>query len=116
MKREIKGKASILINREYTTIEIYDKDANVMFAKIELTPEQLSMCLSRQVNIDCKLIVNGLEKVGKKHENDTFTFPLPIHLDGNSRDKNKIAEYAQPLYRAFKQSCDRFISFKSNGS
>jgi hypothetical protein len=96
MKKELKGQVSILINREYTTIEIHDDEANIKFATIELTPEQLSMCLSRQASVNCKLIVRGLEKVGKKHENKSFEFILPKWY-ANRDDRVRLAEYAQSL-------------------
>jgi hypothetical protein len=73
---ELKGKISILINREYTDIEIEDDLANVTFLKVRLTPEQLSMVLSRLACVDCKLDVHGLEKVGKRHECKTFEFEI----------------------------------------
>lgn len=73
---ELKGKISILINREYTDIEIEDDLTNVTFVKIRLTPEQLSAALSRLACVDCKLDVRGLDKVGKKHECKTFEFEI----------------------------------------
>lgn len=73
---KLEGKISILINADFTTIEIEDENANARFVTVKLTPEQLSMALSRQMSIDCELEVKGLEKVGKKHENSTFEFEI----------------------------------------
>ena len=39
------AKITMLVNREYTEIEIYDSDANTTLATVKLTPEQLSMIL-----------------------------------------------------------------------
>lgn len=73
---ELKGKISILINREYTDIEIEDDLANMTFVKVRLTPEQLSAVLSGISCVDCELDVRGLDKVGKKHECKSFEFEI----------------------------------------
>lgn len=74
---EIQGKISILINREYTDIEVRDDKANITFAKIRLTQEELSMALSRQMYTPCTIEIRGLDLVGKKHEVSSFEFELP---------------------------------------
>lgn len=74
---KLKGKITILINREYTDIEIEDDVANATFVKVRLTPNQLSAALGRVGYTPCELQVQGLEKVGKKHENSKFEFLLP---------------------------------------
>lgn len=73
---ERKGKISILINREYTEIEIKDDLANVTFVKVRLTPEQFSAALGRLAYVNCELDLRGLDKVGKKHECKTFEFEI----------------------------------------
>jgi hypothetical protein len=73
---KIKGQISILINREYTTIEVRDDNANTTFAKVTLTPEQLSAALSRQMYVECELDVRGLDRIGKQHENKSFEFEI----------------------------------------
>lgn len=93
---KLKGKISILINREHTTIEIEDDNANAMFLTIKLTPEQLSEALSRTMCVDCEIEVKGLEKVGKTHENKTFEFEIPKEL-ASSRNEIKLQELAQNL-------------------
>lgn len=86
---EIKqGKISILINRESTTIEIIDDDASVTFAKITLTPEQLSSALSRMAHTRCNIEVNGLDKVGKTMINKKHEFDIHgIDIDYNKRSE-----------------------------
>jgi hypothetical protein len=93
----IKGNISIMVNREYTSIEIRDSNANVQFLKIALSPYQLSAALSRQAEIECELQLKGLDRVGKKMENKKFEFQLPEDLTGWNADKDKIARYAQTL-------------------
>lgn len=84
---ELEGKISILIGRDFTIIEIEDDQANTTFARITLTPEQLSAALSRQACVGCKLEVNGLNKIGKKHENKNFEFEIPKELSTSSKSK-----------------------------
>jgi len=50
---ELKGKITLLVDRQETTIEIKDSLSSVVFAKIKLTPEQLSAALSRQEMVEC---------------------------------------------------------------
>ena len=93
---KLKGKISILINREYTTIEIEDDNANARFLTIKLTPEQLSEALSRTMCVDCEIEVKGLEKVGKTHENKSFEFEIPKEL-ASSRNENQLQTIVQSL-------------------
>lgn len=91
---KLQGKISIFINREYTTIEIEDENANARFVKVTLTPEQLSAALSRQMSVDCDLEVKGLWRVGKKHENKKLEFEIPEKLATSSKS-NELQELAQ---------------------
>ena len=93
---KLKGKISILINREYTSIEIEDENANVRFLTVRLNPEQLSAALSRTMCIDCEIEVKGLEKIGKIHENKRFDFEIPKEL-ASSKNGKKLSEIAQSL-------------------
>lgn len=94
MRTKLKGKISILIGRDGSTIEIEDDVANTTFVKVILTPEQLSEALGRVMYVDCKLEVAGLDRVGKKHENETFVFEIPEHLANSSKTEElrKIAQ------------------------
>jgi uncharacterized protein YggL (DUF469 family) len=93
---KLEGRISILINREGTTIEIEDENANARFLKVSLTPEQLSMALSRQMSVECEIEVNALHKIGKRHENKSFEFEIPKDL-ASSRDAQKLQQIAQSL-------------------
>ena len=57
---KLKGNLTILINRDYTIIEVKDTEASTTFLSIELTPEQLSTCLSRQAHVKCELDIRGV--------------------------------------------------------
>lgn len=71
------AKITMLINRDYTEIEIQDGDSLAIIVKVKLTPEQLSAMLSRQAYIKCESCVTGnLERIGKKHENKVFEFEI----------------------------------------
>lgn len=91
---KIKGQLTLLINRDYTEIEVHDKNANTCFTRIRLTPEQLSAALSRQGYVDCELQVYGLDKIGKTHECKSFEFAIPPDLAKTSKEK-ELAELAQ---------------------
>ena len=95
----IEGRISILVGSEYTSIEIEDEKANTRFLQIRLTPEQLSMCLSRQACVPCEIELKGIDKIGKKHENKSFDFEIPKELSspgyGDIDNSQKLAEIAQ---------------------
>jgi hypothetical protein len=95
---ELQGKISVFINREQTDIEVTDESANVTFLRITLTPEQLSAALSRQMRVDCKIRVVGIDKIGKKHENKTIEFEIPSNLL-NSLNETELHKTAQSLLK-----------------
>ena len=70
-------KITFLINVDYTEIELYDSDSSTLFAKVKLTPKQLSAVLSRQEYAECEITVQNLNRLGKKHENKYFEFEIP---------------------------------------
>jgi len=85
---KINGSITVLINKESTTIEIWDVDANLLIADITLDPEQLSMALSRLSNTPCKeLKINDfcLDKLGKTMIYKSFEFELPDDTDYSNR-------------------------------
>lgn len=90
---KIKGSISLLINRDETTIELRDVDASVTFAKVTLTPEQLSTALSRLMYVPCIINISQIDKIGKIHENRSFVFEIPKDL----RDDEKLQKIAQGL-------------------
>jgi hypothetical protein len=111
----LKGKISILISREYTDIEIEDKDANTRFVKVRLTPEQLSMALSRQMSVDCALEVRELWHVGKKHENKQFEFEIPASLR-SSDNYEELSSRAQDILDGKNEGWIADKYFASQGS
>lgn len=85
---KIQGKITMLINQEYTTIQIEDSNAATTFCEVTLTPEQLSAIFSRLSRVTCEIEINGTERLGKKHECKTFEF----EIDQNEAD-SKEAQY-----------------------
>lgn len=81
------GRITILINPEKTTIELIDDQASTVFASIELTPNQLSRALGRGSYTECKIVLNGLDRLGKKMENKTHEFQIPSVIPYEQREK-----------------------------
>jgi hypothetical protein len=99
---KLEGRISILIGREGTRIEIKDEKSAVTFVEVNITPDQLSAALSRQALVECELEVRGLDCIGKKHENKTFSFEIPDSIDLSDRWTNdsvekELQKYAQSL-------------------
>lgn len=91
---EINAQITILINRDYTTIELFDKDASTTIVEIKLTPEQLSSALSRLSHTDCKAELHNIERAGKKHECKSFEFEISKSLRG-SQHAEELSNLAQ---------------------
>jgi hypothetical protein len=110
---EIKNAAiSILINENYTTIELYDEDAATQFAEVTLTPAQLSQALSRICNTKCKIEVNGLDHVGKTMKHKTFQFEIPEKYDYD----NKSLIAAKYALKACPEGWESDMYFNSQNS
>lgn len=77
---------SIFVNADETTIEITDAEANVRFITVTLTARQFSQCLSRLSNVECNVLVQGLDKLNKKMLNKKHEFEIP---DDVSRHENE---------------------------
>lgn len=69
-------KITILVNREYTEIEIHDTKSSTTFVKVRLTPEQLSSALSRLSHTECEVEVTDMDRINKKHEWQSFEFEI----------------------------------------
>lgn len=76
MIQTLNSKISIFVNADSTTIELIDEDSSITFARIKLTPEQLSQALSRLSHTKCECQVVGLDKLGKKMENKKYEFEI----------------------------------------
>jgi len=72
------GRITTLFNDDGLTIELHDSKANTQFAKIKLTPTQVTKAFSRLGYVECSIELFGLERVGLKHENKKFEFILPV--------------------------------------
>lgn len=68
---------TILINQDYTEIELQERQSNSTFCRIRLTPQQLSSALSRLGYVECESEVYNLDHLGKTHENIKFEFEIP---------------------------------------
>ena len=85
---EIKdARISLLINSEETTLEVRDSDAAITFLRIKISPQQLSDLLSRRCDVECHADVFGLDKLGKKHQNENFEFEVPIDIERGNRNE-----------------------------
>jgi hypothetical protein len=78
--KTLEGAISIIINEDETRIEIKDRRSNITFAKVKLTPKQLSLALSRMMYVDCEIQTHGLKNVGKKHVWQKWEFKIPEDL------------------------------------
>lgn len=85
---------SILIGNDKTRIEVKDNTSTISFLRLELTPDQLSRTLSRQmyVEVDSAELV-GVEKIGKKMQHDKFVFEL-IGEQADRQNRDKVYELA----------------------
>ena len=91
---QVEGRITFLIDRDVTRIEIEDFNANAAFCRIKLTPEQTIQILSRIGSVKCELDINGIDRLGKKHENKMFEFEIPEELSTSSKT-NELQELAQ---------------------
>lgn len=82
---KIKGRLTILVNGESTTIQISDDNASVRIIEIKITPEELSLLLSRRAELPVQMNVYNLEKVGKTHENMRYMFEIPKEFRSSSK-------------------------------
>ena len=96
---KLQGQISLLINQDSTTITIYDEMSSSTVCEVTLTPEQLSMALSRLGHTPCSLTVyeKTPERWGKTMENKNFTFVLPPELARVTRDSDALKNYAKTV-------------------
>jgi|JI6StandDraft_1071083.scaffolds.fasta_scaffold27640_4 hypothetical protein len=91
------AKITFLVSTEGTTIELRDSTAGVCFAKVTLTPEQLSSMLSRLSNTECECEVFGLDKVGKTQERKDFVFEIEETMRSSEKSKYLFAKATDVL-------------------
>lgn len=80
---------TILINQEYTTIELYDAEAGVHLFEVKLTPDQLSSAMSRLSHTKCSAEIFNTEKANKKMEINKLVFNID-GVDRYSKGSKKI--------------------------
>lgn len=90
------AKISILISEDSTTIELIDSDSGLQFVSIKLSPEQLSMVLSRRAHVPCTMTIRSLDKIGKKLEHKIMEFEIPEDADRNGSMVSSIADSVCP--------------------
>ena len=106
-------KITILVNEDVTRIELYDGDAGITFARIELTPKQLSQALSRLAHTECKSCeVFGMKNLGKKLITKPLEFPLPPKFSFQKR--KQIAEIEALKYIPNGWSSDLYLNSKGS--
>lgn len=74
------GRITFLVNDGGATIEFYDAEACVTFAKATLTAEELCNAMSRLMHTDCRMEVQHLDKIGKTLEHKELIFEMPEDL------------------------------------
>jgi hypothetical protein len=85
----VKGKFSLSLQRDRVRITIEDDNANITFLKIEMLPKDFYNALTSLACNDCNLELNGLDKLGKKHESKSFEFEIPEKIYDLYSDKSK---------------------------
>lgn len=83
------GKITILVGQGATTIELKDRDASIIFCKVTLTNDQLASALSRLAETPCKIETGKLDRIGKTHENQPFSFEINEEMRGNKGALNQ---------------------------
>jgi len=70
------ARITILVNQEYTTIELYDYVSGLTIVDIKLTAEQLSQALSRLGYTKCEAKILNAEMINKNMEMDKLSFEI----------------------------------------
>lgn len=92
-----KAAISIFISQEGTRIELYDWTSGQFFAEIKLTPEQLSMALSRLSHTPCEIEIWNQDKINKQHEHKPMEFEMPrTEWKTKKEEAGKIAKEVCP--------------------
>ena len=89
------SKITIDINQERTEIKLHSGVGT--FARVTMTPEQLSTALSRQAYTECDIVLSGVENLGKTKVTSQITFIIP---EKNRHDEIAIYEMALQVLKA----------------
>jgi len=82
MRKQLKGKITILVSGDGASIEIKDELSGVNFCDIKMTNKNFMAALGRLAHTPCEMEVAGLDLVGLRHEGKSFSFELE-GLSGN---------------------------------
>lgn len=93
MKLE-KGRITLLFGTEESIIELIDNSSGITFARVKLTPEQLSSALSRMTYTECEIELSGIEKLGKRMQVSQIEFEIPYNLHEVSLNYKNIHQLA----------------------
>ena len=85
------GSITISFDKRETVIKVHDGDANITFACLTLTPEQLAQALSGISFTDCEVEVFDLEKIGTRFENKIFEFEI-LDNDWQTREASALEQ------------------------
>jgi len=70
------GKITLFFKEDRMIIELEDMKSYTRFAKIELTLEQMGKLFSGLYNTPCKISLNNINRIDKKHEHREFIIEL----------------------------------------
>ena len=100
-RKTLKGGISISYHQDnhddtsVITLRIEDKEANAVIAEIELSAEEFCKCaLGHLHSLECDVDVFDIDKIGKKHYNQTLEFPIPKEA---SRYKERDSQMLKDL-------------------
>lgn len=91
-ENKLKGKITILVGRERTTIEIRDDLSSENIVEVELTPEQLSEALSRMMYTECTInsTCQHPERIGKKMITKRITVRLHESVNTYTQERLRV--------------------------
>jgi hypothetical protein len=95
--RKIDASITILGDDKGVSIEIEDRDANCVIARVELSCEDFChAAFGRLGNVPCTAEIGDSEKIGRKCESRKFEFAMPETVDYTNR-RDVAAELAVKL-------------------
>lgn len=97
---------TILVSDKGTTITLHDKTSSMSFAEVTLTPEQLSMALSRLSYTPCEIELRGLEHLDKQLTAKEHVFEITKEEKESHRIDKVTGNYdSSLLYKRALETC-----------
>lgn len=90
---KIDGDITFNIGDDFTRIELRDRKAKAVIARLKLDPTQLAQILSKLAHVECQIEIPSIDKLGKTMELSYFEFEMPYEII--DIDLDKLADYAQ---------------------